>query len=177
MGSSDVKPLLLIDVDGVLNRYPMLRDLNHAQPGSTVYRLHPRGFERQGLNVLLNESDGQELNKLADVTQLTWATSWEHEANDMIGPRIGLPPLPVIELTRYRTPMRGIWKRPSVELYAQDAPLAWIDDDFEFEDFTWARRRTRSGRPTLLVPCKADIGVTSDDFASIREWAERISSE
>lgn len=86
-----MKPLLLLDVDGVLN--PMGRPAPDFRRyrctiGDDVYTVH------------LNPRHGRRLLELALVTgsELVWATTWEHHANDWIAPRIGLPSLPVITL-------------------------------------------------------------------------------
>src|SRR5689334_11279557 len=83
------KPLLLLDVDGVLIPY--------AAPKQ------PDGFEQhilQGEQVWLAPHHGAWLRPLCDRFQLVWATGWEHDANRLIGPILGLPELPVIEFDR-----------------------------------------------------------------------------
>jgi hypothetical protein len=42
-----------------------------------------------------------------------WATTWQDEANPLISPAVGLPPLPII----------------TVGSFAQGLPLAWLDRD------------------------------------------------
>jgi len=42
------------------------------------------------------------LRELSGVYDLIWATTWEHDANKHIAPRLGLPPLPVVEFSAYR---------------------------------------------------------------------------
>ena len=83
------KPLLLLDVDGVLIPYAAPEQpigfLPYMLPGEWVW-LSPR--------------HGEWLRPLHDQFQLVWATGWEHHANHLIGPILGLPPLPVIEFPR-----------------------------------------------------------------------------
>ena len=81
----DLHPLLLIDVDGVLNPFAAKRC--------------PAGYVEEqiaGFPVRLRAADGPALLAYADRFELAWATTWEDQANTEIGPRIGLPPLPVI---------------------------------------------------------------------------------
>ncbi|WP_405773908.1 hypothetical protein [Streptomyces sp. NBC_01538] len=99
------RPLLLLDVDGPLNPF-RARLLRHR--GYVTRRVHPSNWSarqkpgsrrlRRGLRIRLHPGHGARL--LALPYDLAWATTWMHEANEMIGPVIGLPTaLPVIEFT------------------------------------------------------------------------------
>src|SRR4051794_17405699 len=84
------RPLLLLDFDGPLNPY-------RARKPPTGYERHEIVEGAKIWSVLLNQQHGVELNALADVFQLVWATSWEHGANRLLAPLLGLPDdLPVI---------------------------------------------------------------------------------
>lgn len=87
-----MKSLLLIDVDGPLNPWAASGRTNQKN-GYTRYRI-------DGYTVYLKRAHGQQLLALTDVFDLVWCTTWEHQANIEIGPRIGLPELPVIEFPK-----------------------------------------------------------------------------
>ena len=76
-GPSVSRPFLLLDVDGVLNPIGL-------QPSDLV----PAGFDvhrLDGLRVLLAPEHGVWLRELSTAFKLVWATSWEHDANRLIG--------------------------------------------------------------------------------------------
>jgi hypothetical protein len=163
-----VTPLLLIDVDGVLA--PPVS----ARPGPE-YSRHVLRSERLWLAC----QHGRWLTELAGAFELAWATAWEHAANQLIAPAIGLPGrLPVIALPRGRR-MRlcgfdGIWKRPDVEAAVQDRPLAWLDDQFGPADLAWAERRTAAGVPTLLLACDPVVGLTRVHVDAALAWVSSL---
>jgi hypothetical protein len=166
------KALLLIDVDGPLNPYAGIS----CPAGYETHRLTPRGCEAP-LNVRLNPAHGPMLLALADTCELTWCTAWREQANEFIGPLIGLPRLPVVPLTGRNVPLHGIWKRSDVEKYAADRPLAWFDDDFEQADLEWADKRTADGVPTLLLTISARLGIVQADVDRAADWARSFAAE
>ena len=79
-------PLILADVDGVLNP---------GQPEAGVYRRHwvfPGGIPRR---LSLHPMHGQMLSELAQAAgaELARASYWRGRASTWIAPRIGLPPI------------------------------------------------------------------------------------
>src|SRR5690349_9172578 len=82
------RPYLLLDVDGPLNPYRA----KMIPPG---YALHDIHEGEKTWTLLLSQQHGVELNALATSYELVWATTWEHGANRLIAPRLGLPDLPV----------------------------------------------------------------------------------
>jgi hypothetical protein len=149
------KPLLLLDVDGVL--------IPHAAPKQPV------GFFRYtllGEPVWLSPGHGAWLRPLCEQFQLVWASGWEHEANRLIGPILGLPPLPVIEFPRDAA--GRFTKFPTIQRMVADKPLIWIDDELTAEVYTWATHRPA---PTLLIDADPAIGLTHETVAVIAAFA------
>lgn len=166
-------PLLLVDVDGVLN--PLPEDPAAEPAGYTAHVLRPRGFG-SGLRVWLNPAHGAALRALGGLVDLVWATSWEEQANTMIGPLIGLSePLPFVELGTPWLAHDRIWKRDRVAAWAGDRPFAWLDDAFEAGDDRWAASRTAAGSPTLLVHVAPRTGLLPEHLDRVRDWAEAPS--
>ncbi|GLY64662.1 hypothetical protein Atai01_12810 [Amycolatopsis taiwanensis] len=176
-----VKPLLLLDVDGPLSPWAAPDD---AKPSGFVehrFRL-PGWSRRRPLRMWLNPALGPALLELAAQAglELVWATNWEHRANTMMGPAIGLPVLPVIEFPAGLQPLPGrrfTWKYGPVARYAAGRPLAWLDDDFDVyptarEEFL--DRRRAASVPTELVGVNPRIGITDDHLASVAGWAQSL---
>lgn len=133
---------------------------------------------RKPLRVWLRPDHGAMLLGLArDIGfELVWATTWQRDANTMIGPVIGLPELPVVVFTDHPGTLEG-WKYPAVRDYAAGRPLAWLDDDFGAAAHlnAWVTfMRERTGTPTLLHQVDPRIGITDADMIAIREWAARV---
>ena len=82
------RPLLFLDVDGTLLPFGL-------PPGQYPVFAGPVG---EGVSPLLARLDpGHGARLLALPCDLVWATAWEHEANEVVAPRLGLPELPVVE--------------------------------------------------------------------------------
>lgn len=181
--TTTAKPLLLIDVDGPLNAFGGPYSGNHAPDGYQQHRLRDQSFTDEagrpwvqgGLRIWLNPAHGPMLLTLRDLVELTWATSWEHAANTLIAPIVGLPELPVIEFPRRPSyPFGQIFKRADVETYVGDRPFAWLDDDFEPGDFEWAKARSEGGAATLLLHIDPKVGIVQGDVDRVAGWAAAI---
>lgn len=169
------KPLLLIDVDGPLNPWArsnrQLRKTTSSKsetPPEERFHLH----KLLTYKVWLNPWHGEELNKLAELYELTWCTTWEHEANTLIGPRLGLPELPVIEFIGKmpsHPPVPGIhWKSAVILEYTDNRPFLWLDDECGDRDVRYFKEN-RTGKFGILR-VSAYTGLTAGDFIDIREW-------
>jgi hypothetical protein len=176
------RPLLLLDIDGPLNPYRA----KEIPPG---YELHEIQEGDKKWTLLLNQQHGTELNALAEIFDLVWATSWEHGANRLIAPRLGLPDnLPVIiwPADARETARPGLsWKTAHVSDWVGDRPFAWLDDEVGLadRDFLLAYDELRpggAGSPTrqgdvrsrtfFLHPVAPEHGLLQRDFELIREW-------
>lgn len=167
------KPLLLLDVDGVLNPYAASR----RWLDSSDYRKRMTTVANgDTYPVWLDKAHGSLLLDLAESGGLepVWCTTWEHEANQFIGPRIGLPELPVIEFG-----FNGErWKfRPVLE-YAKSRPLAWLDDDFSLhhKHRDWFLDQ-RGDLPTLLHLVDPHHGLRERDFDAVRQWSAALRGD
>jgi hypothetical protein len=150
------KPLLLLDVDGVLNPYPDCPD------GFTEHTFFPGEHEP----VRLADAHRGWLSELAGAFALVWASGWGEEANRLLGPHFGLPALPVVLLPP--VPFDPAAKAPAVEAFVGDRAAAWVDDVVTDEARAWAERRPQ---PTLLVEITASAGLTRPDVDRLLAWA------
>ncbi|MDX2749618.1 hypothetical protein PV413_03370 [Streptomyces scabiei] len=181
-----MKPLLLLDVDGPLN--PFDAPAHRRPAGYQTHRLKPDGWIAQHpgvpeqrvkpLRVWLNPTHGPTL--LALPFELVWATTWEHDANEWIGWRIGLPrerDLPVIEFgDQFADRPDGTYvKTWRVVEYAAGRPFVWVDDQITDVDRAYVDRHHNG--PALLHWVDPGKGLTHDDFAVLTDWAARLDTD
>ncbi|MFC7303098.1 hypothetical protein ACFQVC_02545 [Streptomyces monticola] len=173
-------PLLLIDVDGPLNPYAA-RPLRPR--GYTTHRFHPANWSarqrpgsrrlRRGLRVWLHPGHGARLTALP--LELAWATTWMHEANELIAPVIGLRrDLPVIEWPELfaRDPDGLYWKTRHVLEWADGRPFAWVDDMITDLDLRHAAQHYDAR--SLLLRIDPRKGLRQRDFDRLVGWARDL---
>lgn len=154
--------LILIDVDGVLN--PWQRQGPHWQAHQAV------SFNGTW-NVILNPDHGPMLLTLAAETgaELVWATTWEHDANREIGPRIGLPELPVIEVNAHPGEPGVHPKTPPVAEYVKGRPFVWFDDDLRRADRDYLKAHEQVA-DFLIVDVCPRVGLTPKHLEMAAAW-------
>ncbi|AVH98356.1 MULTISPECIES: HAD domain-containing protein [Streptomyces] len=167
------KPLLLIDVDGPLNPYAAKPE--RRPEGYETHRMSPTGWTgAKPLRVWLNPDHGGELLALAEAYELVWATTWKGEANDWIGPPLGLPVLPYIDWPQMhgKAPLGTFWKTQYILEYAAGRPFAWVDDDITPYDREHVERNHLAA--ALLLRVDERIGLIRPDFDALAEWAAAL---
>jgi hypothetical protein len=157
------KPLLYVDVDGVISLWGF--DPDTRPPGAFA--------AVDGIPHFLSQEAGAHLLDLAGVFDLVWCTGWEEKANEHLVPALGLPePLPYLSFDAHRGPGHttpGHWKLAALDAHASpERPIAWIDDAFNEACFAWARER---GAPTLLVETVPAVGLVAAHAERLRAWA------
>lgn len=163
------RPLLLLDVDGVLNPYrgdhQWLRIWGYRSEALSL----PSGIHQ----VWWKPAHGRLLLELVEETgvELAWVTAWGGRANDLLSPRLGLPVLPVVEFDRHDV----LWKFAAVFDFADGRPLAWLDDEFGVHPSgtDWFRH-VRGDAPTLLHDVQPLTGLIRPDVAAVRAWASSL---
>jgi hypothetical protein len=156
------KPLLLVDVDGVISLFGFTS--SGRPPGTWVIV--------DGSPHLISSTAAEHLQTLGEDFDLVWCTGWEEKANEYLPGLLGLPgELPFLSFDR--NPGRGHahWKLAAIEAYAgPDRALAWVDDALNDACRVWAGERQA---PTLLVETQPHEGLTDPQVTLLRDWAGR----
>lgn len=157
------RPLLLIDVDGVISLF----GYDHAEPPAGRYQLV------DGIAHFLSATAGGHLRRLAGQFDLAWCTGWEEKANDYLPFALGLPgPLPHVVFDPAQRPARAHWKLDGIERHVDPSrAVAWLDDAHDDGCRSWASNRQA---PTLLVTTDPAVGVTDREVEELLAWAKRL---
>jgi hypothetical protein len=159
MPAKQEKPLLLVDVDGVISLFGF--PPNERPPGRFV--------SVDGMPHFLSATAGEHLRALGGAFELAWCSGWEERANEHLPRELELPaPLPHLTFLPVPRPGSRHWKLDAIDAYAgPDRPLAWIDDDHEGCQ-AWASARPG---PTLLVATQPPTGITKAHVRRLLRWA------
>jgi Swiss Army Knife RNA repair-like protein len=155
------KPLLFVEVDGVLNPYPA------CPAGFHEHALFPEDDEP----VRLAPIHGGWLRELSERFDLVWASAWAEDANRLLSPYFGLDELPVVPLPR--APFSPTAKLRAIEAFAVDRLAAWIDDIVTPEAKRWADRRRA---PTLVIEVEPSAGLTRPTVDHLLAWAVALQA-
>ena len=155
-----MKPILLLDIDGVLNVYddvPMGLRMEREFYVDLFYIRIPVGTAKR-------------LARLAEEFDIVWCTAWEDKAR-VLAPFVGLPEdLPFVRFTRASL-LDETWKIRDVRAWAdqnaQGRGVAWVDDDLHGDAQAWAVTRG----DTIGVRTKNGTGLTEDVVACLMAFA------
>ena len=155
-----MKPLLLIDVDGVISLF----GFSHAA------RPDGRFVLVDGITHFLSGTAGGHLRRLEAAFELAWCTGWEERANDHLPAVLGLAgSLAHVEFEHDGRPLYAHWKLGAIDRHVDPSrPVAWIDDAHDERCLAWAAARTA---PTLLVTTDPAVGITESEVERLLAWA------
>jgi hypothetical protein len=151
-----VKPLLFLDIDGVLCPFG-IESGGQPIPGHEYVLWNPRHTEW--------------LHELREKFVLVWGSFWEQDANKVIAPLHDLDALPFVEFSWPDSilDLTKTIKLESIERFAGDLPFAWVDDDLRDDAFTWAKDRDKVV-PTLLIRTDPTVGLDEQAMRQLRDF-------
>jgi hypothetical protein len=158
------KPILAVDIDGVISLFGF-----EGKEADQVRSEPPRGDFHliDGMLHCISVPTGEMLNRLAGSYELIWASGWEDRANDHLPGILGVPTLPYLTFDGRARFGTAHWKLDALEAYAEERPLAWIDDSLDHSCHEWAKAREA---PTLLVPTDSERGLEEGHVEALQAW-------
>jgi hypothetical protein len=153
------KPLLFVDIDGVISLFGFPSDRRPAGDWLNV----------DGVVHLISATASEHLLRLARTFDLVWCSGWEEKADEHLVHALSLPARPPF-LTFSAAPSTAHWKLDGVVGHAGERPAAWVDDAFDDACRAWAAARAA---PTLLVATDPAVGLTAAHVEALEAWAAR----
>ncbi len=165
-GEAVERPILLIDVDGVIS---LFGGAGLPPEGDVEGSFH----SIEGIPHFLSATAAAHLLALADLYELVWASGWEERADEHLPHLLGVPSgLPHLRFARAvgarSNHSLAHWKLEAIDTYAGTRPLAWVDDALDGDCRGWAARREA---PTLLVKTAPELGLTRPQAELLERWA------
>jgi len=155
------RPLLLVDIDGVISLFGPDRD---ERPRGSFHWI-------DGMPHFLSSAAAEHLLALEPSFELVWASGWEERANEYLPHLLGLPVLPHLRFERAVGRVNAHWKLDAIDAHAAQRPLAWVDDAFNDACHAWAAERSA---PTLLVQTEPASGITQREMELLRSWQRSL---
>lgn len=168
------KPVVLLDVDGVVNA--LNRKNDHAWPDAKITLARP-DFSFREWPIYTSPRLGEAL--LALDVNIVWLTTWKYDANTAISPLVGLPTdLHVGDYDR-RKFSEGFqdWKMNFVYEFIPtfDGPIVWIDDEavpyYFFEELD---SDPDLASRFMIVEPNSYLGLTPDNIDAIDHWLKGV---
>jgi hypothetical protein len=159
------RPLLLLDVDGVISLF----GFDPKRPPAGRFAL------LDGNVHYLSATAGELVGRLARGFTLVWCSGWEERADEHLPGALGVPA--GLHHLRFGAPDPGCgrhWKLGAIERFAGDSgPLAWVDDGLDESCSVWAAARPG---PTLLVRTAPEQGLRAEHVEELEAWAASLRS-
>jgi hypothetical protein len=181
------RPLLLLDIDGVLNAFgawrlvpgPTGRDGRYVPPDDG-YRL----VQANGWHLLIPTDAPRWVARLEAHLDIVWSTMWGSRAVEHFGPIAGFGTTwDWIDFTAHAGGSLGErWgvgvgdhKHAGIVATAGTRPAAVVDDDLAPITRLWASAREDEGIPTMTVKPDPAVGLTGADVDALVEFALRVA--
>jgi hypothetical protein len=156
-----LKPLLLLDIDGVLCPFDSASS-DHLEPVGDPF------------GAVYSPAHTPWLQELEGLFDIAWCTAWEHKANEFIVPLHEMEPKPVVPLEDILPLDDGTYKLPEVKKFVKSQPCAWVDDDFRPDAYDWMRKRDKT-IPTALFLTHPGSGLDDITMSLLRLFAHSVN--
>lgn len=161
------KPLLLLDIDGVLNSFGDDDGSPHHFPARLAH-----------YSLRLDRRHPIWLKDLEQHYEIIWATMWQEDAAVKFAPLLGYGAhLPYIDFDIHLPRLTGGvggYKLPGVKATVKDRPCLWIDDDGYTNSIqSWAKKRNRI-IPTKIVSPDPKHGMTKIEYRQMLSFAANL---
>lgn len=158
------KPLLFVDIDGVISLWGFASD---SRPAGAFHDV-------DGVIHFLSADAGISLLALAGGFDLVWCSGWEEKADEHLPHALALPAgLPFLSFSRDPGRADAHWKLAAIDAYAgPQRPLAWINDAPDTACDAWSVRR---GAPTLLLTTTSAAGLSAAHVDELEAWAGGVA--
>ena len=158
-----MRPLLLVDVDGVLSVFGPGVDRDDCLPVLV-----------EGIPHFLSRRSAALLARLAPRFECVWCTGWEDRAERHLPHLLGLDGGWRHIVFPDRPEDGAHWKLRAIDAFADPGrALAWIDDAHDDRCRAWAAARPG---PTLLIGTDAAVGLTEAQAGEAERWARNTLS-
>lgn len=159
------RPLLLLDVDGVLNAVTVTDPPSWGDWQVT---------KAEGFSIRWSPSMIAALTRLSERVEMRWLTTW-WDMTDLLA-FLGLPSMEVAN-TREEYLRRGgpldWWKLPVVQrVYGESRPVIWIDDDLRFDRPAMAWVRSLPADTFCAVSPDTYTGLVPEAISDIEAWLD-----
>ena len=174
MNDHTQQPLVLVDIDGVLNAF--------AARGTAPHR---RSARAGGMPVVLDRRHPHWFERLETYAELRWASMWQAHAAPVFGSTAGIGThwdFLDFDASWAWTPSQvgrtgdgvGAYKWWEILRCSRGGrPLVWIDDDMTDDHLAWAEQRATAGTPTLFLRPDPREGFTESQFEQVLTFVRR----
>jgi hypothetical protein len=198
MTNTDERPVLLLDIDGVLNLFPKPLDLHARVKGTAsansverehdVHRVVLDAAQIHPYTVRIPADLPSLIAQLSEHYDIHWYTMWNASANRVFAPLAGIPEFPhfqcdwiagEIAFEDAESPWwmrKHIWiaKTPLIPGFVGSRPFLWIDDDSNEVDTMWLEAHPGVGN-FQLITVPPHTGLTQAVVDEAIEWARSLT--
>jgi hypothetical protein len=120
------KPVLLLDVDGVIN----LLDVNCRGKSKSCGWTDTVETEVRGFDIQYSPTVIKKINEWNAIAEVRWLTTWDSKAQSMLAPALGLDEFPLGRIEETYTGKTAAAINTAEEV-GSDGLVIWIDDDLK----------------------------------------------
>lgn len=170
-----MRPLILIDVDGVVNAF----DKRGWPDGTRWHDLRAGGEDGETYRLRIAGPALDAIERWTGRADVQWHTTWQQHVYN-ITDQLNFPRLPIANapefLTWNHSSATAWWKVPAVlRALEEDRPLVWIDDDISYDRRARQQVREASPHTPRKLVCPSSIeGLVTKQIDGINAWLDKV---